>query len=62
MEWWELRHLPSGVGVREQVTPGWSKLVLWGTERVVSAEAFVAIRLAPGESMEWRRDYTFFGG
>jgi hypothetical protein len=60
--WWELVHLPSGVGMREQDDFEWRRLVLYGTKDLVSAEAFVDILVGPGQSQAWRRDYTFFDG
>ena len=56
---WELTHRPSGLAMSETVTPGWFKLTLWGTERVVSPEAFVRIDVAPGETKSWQRDFVF---
>jgi len=58
-QWWELAHSPSGVRVRETVSPGYFRLTLWGTGRVVSPEAFVRVEVAPGETQEWQREYTF---
>lgn len=58
--WWEVLHTPSGVGMREQDSFPWSSFAIWGTDHVVSGEAFIRIDLAPGESLQWQREWTFF--
>jgi hypothetical protein len=55
--WWEMR--ASGISVRETVDAPLSALHLWGAPDVVSPEAFVDVRVAPGQSQKWRRDYVF---
>jgi hypothetical protein len=57
---WELVHLPSGVRLCEidDFTP--ARVAVWGRAHVVSAEVFVDIRLQPGESQTWTRQYEFF--
>jgi hypothetical protein len=57
---WELVHLPSGVGVRELDDFSPARVAVWGTKHVISAEVFVDIDLAPGETMGWTRRYEFF--
>jgi hypothetical protein len=57
---WELVHVPSGVGVREFDDFLPSRVALWGTAHVISAEVFVDIDLPPGETLAWTRRYEFF--
>lgn len=54
-----LVHQPSGARVSETCDTDWCKLTVWGTGRVISPEAFVALDLAPGARQTWRRTYTF---
>jgi hypothetical protein len=56
---WELTYLPSGLSVRETVDFAPSRLALWGTDSVISAEVFIDIDLLPGESLGWMRRYEF---
>lgn len=57
---WELRHLPSGVSVREISSFPVSSAAVWGAGHVVSPEMFIDIKLAPGESKKWARVYEFY--
>lgn len=57
--WWELSHDEVGARVRETTDVPWERLAVWGTPRVVSAEAFVALDVAPGRTRCWRRSYVF---
>lgn len=56
---WELSHLPSGIKLREydDFTP--SRVAVWGTTHVISAEIFIDINLPPGQEKTWRRRYEF---
>lgn len=54
-----LEHQPTGACVSEETDTDWCKLTVWGTGRVISPEAFVALNLAPGAQQAWRRTYTF---
>ena len=56
---WELIHTPSGLSVKEidDFTP--TRLVVWGTSHVVSAEVYTDIQVRPGESQRWTRRYEF---
>jgi hypothetical protein len=56
---WTLRHRPSGVTVSETIDRQPALIGLWGMAHVVSPEIFIDIDLAPGASLEWRRDYRF---
>jgi hypothetical protein len=58
---WELVHTPSGLRVQEidDFTP--TRLIVWGTGHVVSAEVYTDIRLQPGEVGHWARKYVFEG-
>lgn len=57
---WELKHRPSGAGVREISSFPVSSAVVWGMGHAVSPEMFVHIELAPGESKKWSRIYEFY--
>lgn len=57
---WELTHMPSGVGMREYDDFPIDHAALWGKSHVVSVEVFIRLRLAPNESLKWRRKYEFF--
>lgn len=57
---WELRHRPSGVGVRETVDFEISHLGLWFAPHALSPEVFVEIDVKPGEGMAWAREWEFF--
>lgn len=59
---WELVHLPSGLAMREYDDFCPSRIAVWGTEHVVSAEVFVDIDLQPGETQIWTRRYAFLTG
>lgn len=59
MDRFTLTHLPTGASVTEEDGAGWSKLTVWGTRRVISAEAFIDIDVAPGSTGRWTRAYTF---
>ncbi len=57
--WWELRHQPSGLWLRETTSFPWQKLNLWGQRHVISPEAFIRVALQPGEQANWWREFTF---
>jgi hypothetical protein len=57
---WEITHRSSGVGLREYDDFNPSRVVVWGTTHVLSAEIYVDIRLQPGETQTWLRRYEFF--
>lgn len=59
---WELVHLPSGATVREYDDFSPSRVAVWGTTHVISAEIFIDIRLQPDETQTWQRRYEFFQG
>jgi hypothetical protein len=50
-----------GGGLRMTVTGNrpLSKVALWGVKTTLCPEPFIAIKLAPGETMEWRWKYEF---
>jgi len=58
--YWELVHQGAGVGLRESGTAPASSLALWGEKHVLSPEAFIEVRVAPGDVQRWSRTYTFF--
>lgn len=57
---WELIHKPTGIGVRELSRLQTTKIAMWGRSYVVSPEVFVSIRLEPGQTTQWCREYEFF--
>ncbi|WP_055108989.1 hypothetical protein [Paenibacillus ihumii] len=57
---WELKHRPSGAGVREISSFPVSSAAVWGMGHVVSPEIFIRLELAPGESVTWSREYEFY--
>lgn len=50
-----------GGGLRMNVTGNrpLSKVALWGVKTTLCPEPYIAVRLAPGESMAWRWTYAF---
>jgi len=56
---WELVHVPSGVGMRETDDRAPSRVAVWGTTHVISAEVFVDVHVQPGETQAWTRRYEF---
>jgi hypothetical protein len=57
---WELIHLKTKIGIRENSNFTANKINLWGWKQVVSPETFYDIDLAPGASAEWTRSYEVF--
>ncbi|MNW62067.1 hypothetical protein D3C74_401750 [compost metagenome] len=57
---WELRHKPSGAGVRESGDFAAERMALWGEKHVISPEVFVDISILPRHSKHWSRSYQFF--
>lgn len=56
---WRLSHkgAKAAVSVEEYLVP--SKITLWETDHIFSAEMEHTISLAPGENKSWKRVYTF---
>lgn len=57
---WELMHLKTKIGIRENTSFQTNKVNLWGWKHVVSPELFFDINIAPGERTEWTRTYEVF--
>lgn len=57
---WELIHLKSKLGIRENSNFTTNKINLWGWKHVVSPETFYDINIAPVASAEWTRSYEVF--
>ncbi|MFT6934766.1 MAG: hypothetical protein ACJAUQ_001156 [Maribacter sp.] len=57
---WELIHLRTKVGIRENSNFTTDKINLWGCKHVVSPEVFFDINMGPGASTEWTRKYELF--
>lgn len=58
--YWEVINQNEKAGLREYGKFPISMVAVWGTSHVVSPEVFIRIDLAPGEKMEWKREYEFF--
>ncbi|MDR1438616.1 MAG: hypothetical protein LBJ10_00940 [Clostridiales bacterium] len=56
---WTLSHRSLATALSEAVSFPVLRFAVWGTRSVLSAECFIDISLAPGESMEWQRRYSF---
>jgi hypothetical protein len=56
---WELTHQPSGLVMREYDDFPPSRVVVWGTTHVVSAEIIMDIHLSTGQEKIWKRSYEF---
>ena len=59
---WEIKHLPTGVGLREYDDFVPAREAVWGEAHVISAEVYLNITLQPGEVKTWSRRYEFFSG
>jgi hypothetical protein len=55
---WELNNPHSQISLREQGNFKTTKINLWGTKHVVSPELFFEIKLQPGSSVAWSREFT----
>lgn len=60
VHYWEMKHIPTGIGVRETVDFKVSRMAIWGEPHVLSPEFFIALNINPGDKAEWTRQYTFF--
>lgn len=58
---WEIAHMPGGVSLRECDDFSPSRVAIWGTAHVISAEVFIDLQAAPGETRTWRRWFEFAG-
>ena len=56
---WEMAHIPTGVSTREVDDFAPFRVAIWGASHVVSAEVFVDLDVAPGETQTWCRRYEF---
>lgn len=56
---WEIRHEPSAAAAREYVDFDPMRVAVWGTTHVISAELFIDLALAPGETRRWQRRFEF---
>jgi hypothetical protein len=58
---WTLRNnaAKAGIEVKDHFRPG--HLAIWQADHMVSFEVFHTIKLNPGESGEWVREWIFFG-
>jgi hypothetical protein len=54
---WTLSHEGLGLSLSESVSFAPESVHVWGWTSVVSPEAFLALRAAPGERVEWKRVY-----
>ena len=58
---WSLLHRPSGVRVGESCGFDTALIAVWGMAHNVSPEMFAPVRVAPGETLTWSREYLFEG-
>lgn len=56
---WELKLRTSGLAMREQPSFDWARCIFFGTPHLASTEVFVDIAIDPGDSQQWRREYSF---
>lgn len=59
-QYFQVIHKPSGVGYRETSHFVLERVAIWGMSHVISPEAFVKIKISPGEEQTWKRVYKFF--
>lgn len=57
---WRLQNHIDKIGISEKCNFSPQKVNLWGHSHVVSPEIFFKINLAPGESIEWQRNFEVF--
>lgn len=56
---WTLANLKTGGSVSERVNFGPVRIACWGMPHVISPEVFFPLRLTPGETTSWMREWTF---
>lgn len=56
---WEMRHVASGLTVREETSVPWNRAAIYGTPDTLCPEAFIRVNAAPGQSLQWSRRFTF---
>lgn len=56
---WTLRHRDTGVSVSGETDFCPSRIDIWAVEHCICPEFYHTLRLAPGESAQWRRVWTF---
>ena len=49
-----------GAGVEESINRPVSKLYLWSIRTTVCPEAYIALKIAPGETAKWQTKYRFY--
>jgi len=57
---WRLEHALEPVGLMESVDVPIHCMVLWGEKHVISNEVYVLVDVKPGQSMTWKRTWTFY--
>ena len=50
----------TGAGVRVTGDQPLSRVVFWSASKVVSPEAYVSLKIAPGQERQWRMTYEFY--
>jgi hypothetical protein len=55
---WELINTKSRIAIRETADFQTDRVNLWGWKHVISPELFFKIDLKPGESVQWKRQYS----
>lgn len=56
---WELTYRPGEITMREYDDFAPSRVAIWGTTHVISAEVFLDFHIEPGQSQTWTRRYEF---
>lgn len=56
---WQLSHEGAGAWVRGEDWIRPSALTLWAADHIVSPEIIQTVRICPGETVSWKRSWTF---
>lgn len=56
---WMLRHENCPVSISEETDFTPSTIIVWAVEHCICAELYHTVQLAPGESAQWQRRWTF---
>ena len=57
---WQLENLNDKVGIKESCSFNPLRVNLWGSTHVVSPEIFFKLKVAPGKSISWQRNYIVY--
>lgn len=56
---WTLQHLRSRASITEETSFCPTRIDIWAVEHCICTEFYNSVRLAPGETAQWRRTWTF---